>query len=307
MVGRPITPLTDEEILNGIIEQMEKGVLPWRRPWTESSRSVVVGSMPHAGTMWPSNLRAPKVPYGVYNGIILLAQASKHRYRTNLWVTGRVLDELGATLVNSDCQATAIQRYANSYEEYRGVRDIARLVYNIDQVHECEKTLGLSFLERKPARQTTRFKRSENLRDRLINYRSLSIVHGKESAAYWLSRDYVFMPDIQQFGERNRDGEAHYWATLWHEVVHWTGHSSRLNRDHHLEWGDRIYAFEELIAELGSAFLCAHLGIHGELQHESYLDSWCRALKNDRVEALWNACKFATEAKDYVLKKEGLD
>lgn len=103
------------------------------------------------------------------------------------------------------------------------------------------------------------------------------------------------------------DGEAAYWATLWHEVVHWTGHSSRLNRKQHSSWGDDEYAFEELVAELGAAFLCSHLCIPGDLQHHaSYLKSWCDALEKDLSErrgiaSLWKASDFATKAKDYVL------
>ena len=116
------------------------------------------------------------------------------------------------------------------------------------------------------------------------------------------------MPDIDQFdaslpGEE-QDGAAHYWATLWHEVIHWTGHPSRLNRERHHRWGDQKYAFEELVAELGAAFLCAHLGVDGELQHESYLEVWSKALSQDRARSLWEASAGATKAKEFVLGKE---
>ena len=74
-------PVTDEDILNDIIERLAKGVLPWRRPWSDSTNVVVIGSMKYSATMWPSNLRAPKVPFGMFNGTMLLAQASKRDYR----------------------------------------------------------------------------------------------------------------------------------------------------------------------------------------------------------------------------------
>ena len=95
-------PLTDEDILKDIIEQMGKGVLPWRRPWSESANSVVIGSMRLSATRWPSNVRAPKVPFGVFNGTMLLAQASKRGYRSNLWVASRIVKELSASLVEDD-------------------------------------------------------------------------------------------------------------------------------------------------------------------------------------------------------------
>ena len=151
-------------------------------------------------------------------------------------------------------------------------------------------------------------KRSQSLLERLVDRHSLQIVH-ENRAAYSPSWDIVMMPSINQFkialtgSDDDRDGVARYWATLWHEVVHWTGHPSRLNRERHRRWGDRRYAFEELIAELGAAFLCAHLGIDGELQHESYLDSWCRALSQDRARSLWTASRYASAGKDFVLSR----
>ena len=100
-------PVTDEDI----IERLAKGVLPWRRPWSVSTNVVVIGSMEYSATTWPSNLRAPKVPFGMFNGTMLLAQASKRDYRSNLWVTESVVDHLNADLAKGDDRPVAIQRY----------------------------------------------------------------------------------------------------------------------------------------------------------------------------------------------------
>ena len=303
--------ITDQQVLQNIIKRLEKGVLPWRRPWSDRTGDVVIGSMPHSATAWPSNLRAPKVPYGVFNGTILLAHASNCGYRTNLWVPDHVVDELGAAIDKKDISPVALQRLPNEYVDYRDRPSHARLVYNIDQVRDCEKTLGLSFLERKPKSRAMRFKQSIRLQRQLEADRGLKIRYASNQAAYYPSWDVVTMPDIEQFTHMAQrgggDGEANYWATLWHEVVHWTGHPSRLDRAKHRVWGDDRYAFEELIAELGAAFLCAHLGINGEMQHPSYIDSWCRALKRDKINLLWDASVFAGEAKDYVLRREKKD
>ncbi|WP_424946693.1 zincin-like metallopeptidase domain-containing protein [Candidatus Spongiihabitans sp.] len=109
------------------------------------------------------------------------------------------------------------------------------------------------------------------------------------------------MPKIEQFNNSvgYADGEAHYWATLWHEVEHWTGHENRLNRTLTGRFGDPDYAFEELIAELGTAFLCARMGIKGELQHASYIKSWLEILKNN-PDSLWDASRHAYEAYKYI-------
>ncbi|MYF79705.1 MAG: DUF1738 domain-containing protein [Proteobacteria bacterium] len=301
-------PVTDEEILQSIIEQMERGVSPWRKPWADSAAGVIIGSLIHDRATWPSNLRAPKTPYGVFNGTILLGRASDRGYRTNLWITSEVVESLDVKTVDDDDRPTAIQRY-REYEPYRGSYEGVRLVYNIDQICECERSLGLAFLDKQPTNTSQfRFERSEALLDRLKQEHSLQIVR-ENRAAYAPSWDVVMMPDLEQFyarvttGSQARKAEANYWATMWHEVVHWTGHHSRLDRLREARWGDSIYAFEELVAELGAAFICAFLGVNGELQHESYLDSWCQALKRDKVKALWEASRHAAAAKDFILAK----
>ena len=286
----------DEELVKAIIDQIKDGVPPWRRPWSESTKTVVVGSMRYIATMWPSNLRAPKIPYGIYNGLKLLTIASKREYRTNLWIAENVLADIDAAVVSDDGRPTELRSYENDGTPI----DRPRFVYNIDQIKDCERTLGLSFEQRSEPIEI-RYKHSKKLRDWLVDKRSLLIVHSN-SAAFSPSWDRVMLPSLDQF-----DGEEAYWATLWHEVVHWTGHSSRLNREQHSRWGDDVYAFEELVAELGAAFLCSHLCIPGDLQHHAgYLESWCDALEKDLAEqrgiaSLWRASDFATKAKDYVL------
>ena len=303
-------PLTDEDILKNIIEQMEKGVLPWRRPWSETVNLVVIGSLRHTATKWPSNLRAPKVPFGVFNGTLLLTQAMKMRL-PNEFVDCETRSRgfrMRVSFVMTVDRPVAIQRFWDEYSPYDGSQSGVRLVYNIDQVKDCEKALGLTILERKGPTEKKRYVSSQKLLGVLTERHSLKVVHDNR-AAYSPSWDVVMMPHVSQFNvgvtnsDLDPDSEARYWATFWHEVIHWTGHTSRLNRERHRQWGDKIYAFEELIAELGAAFLCANLGIDGELQHESYLDSWCQALKQERAQSLWAASKYATAAKDFVLSK----
>lgn len=127
--------------------------------------------------------------------------------------------------------------------------------------------------------------------------------HRQNRAYYSPGADRIVLPTTSQF----RSPED-YWSTLLHELVHATGHRSRLDREgitsSSREFGDPVYAFEELIAETGSAFLCAHLGIFGEVQHESYLSGWLSVLRNDK-KAFFRACRFAREASEYLLKLPG--
>lgn len=115
--------------------------------------------------------------------------------------------------------------------------------------------------------------------------------------------DEIVMPVAGQFFT-----EADWWSTLLHELVHSTGHTKRLNREgitsSSRQFGDPVYAFEELIAEMGSAFLCAQLGVSGEVQHDSYVDHWLKVLKSDK-KALFRACRHAREASEYLLALPG--
>ena len=293
--------VTDKDILRDIIERMEQGVLPWRQPWSSSTATVVVGSMKYSTRAWPSNLRAPRVPFGIFNGTLLRVRASLQNYRSNLWVTEGAVKDLDAKLVEDDDKPVEIRPYLSDSSPYRRYEPALRNVYNVDQVEDCERSLGLTFVEKQQPVPGKRYKRSERLLEKLASQCNLRLVP-QDIAAYSPSWDVVMMPYINQFDAEER--EANYWATLWHEVVHWTGHRSRLNRERHIAWGDRTYAFEELVAELGAAFLCAHLDIEGELQHESYLASWCDGLRENPDRALRKAAVLATAAKEFVLARE---
>src|SRR5690606_18646464 len=119
-----------------------------------------------------------------------------------------------------------------------------------------------------------------------------------DQAFYSPVRDLIQLPNKAQFAS-----EAGYYATALHELTHWTGHPSRLQRDAvttPTTFGSESYAFEELIAEMGAAFLCAHAGIEGELRHEGYIDAWLAALKADK-KAIFRASGKAREASEYLL------
>jgi len=91
----------------------------------------------------------------------------------------------------------------------------------------------------------------------------------------------------------------HYYATAFHELTHWTGSKKRLNRDLSGRFGCEAYAAEELIAEIGSAFLCAKVGIQGELRHAGYVQNWLKVLKADK-RAVFTAASHASKAAEYL-------
>ena len=95
-----------------------------------------------------------------------------------------------------------------------------------------------------------------------------------------------------------------YFATALHELGHWSGHKTRLNRDLANRFGSKAYAVEELVAELTAAFLCAHLGIEGELRHADYIATWIVLLKEDN-RAVFTAASKASQAANYLRQLSG--
>jgi len=123
-------------------------------------------------------------------------------------------------------------------------------------------------------------------------------IQSKEDRTYYSPLyNHINIPNIDSFNDTDN-----YYSTLLHELSHWTGHEDRLNRDLSGRFGSESYAFEELVTELSSAFLCSYFGINLEkTQHPEYLQSWIRALK-EKPSILWKASSKAQEIFDYLLE-----
>ena len=122
-----------------------------------------------------------------------------------------------------------------------------------------------------------------------------------DTACYRPKADKIQMPFPEQF-----ETTEHYYQVLFHEIMHWTGHQSRLNRIFGKDQTDEIYAFEELIAELGSSFICAKLGIQSSIRSSSaYIKSWLEQLRNDHMFII-KACSYAERAMYYILNHQGV-
>ena len=133
--------------------------------------------------------------------------------------------------------------------------------------------------------------------DRFVKATGAAIHHGGNQAFYAPSRDTIQLPPFEAF----KDKES-YYSTALHELTHWTKHETRLARDlGRQRFGDEGYAREELVAELGSAFLCADLGITPDIRedHAAYLGHWLSILKND-TRAIFSAAAHAQRAADFL-------
>jgi antirestriction protein ArdC len=162
-------------------------------------------------------------------------------------------------------------------------------VFNVDQ---CEN-LPHSIITGKPMRVRNPDTRDE-LADAFLHLTGADIREGHGEACYIPSRDFISMPAFAGF-----KGADHFYNVAFHELTHWTAHKSRFDRDLKNRFGTRNYSAEELIAELGAAFLCAEFGFDGDVRNAGYIGNWIELLKADK-RAFFTACSQASKAADYL-------
>jgi antirestriction protein ArdC len=280
-----------ERITAAIIEKLEQGTKPWVKPW----RGLPV-SRP---------LRSCGTPYRGMNTFWLWMVADACGYASPYWMTYGQCRELGGQVRKGEKSTIAIfyKSYTKEVENAEGEADTenrrvlkAYAVFNADQ---CD---GLpEFYHPKPMVAPVEPAGRETKPDQFFGAIGANLRHHGCQAYYEPVLDRVTMPPAELF-----EAYDHYYATLAHELSHWTGHSSRLDRDLKNRFGSDAYAAEELIAELSSAILGAELGLpvtHLD-HHASYIASWLKILKSDERAILTAAAK-AEEAASLLLKLGG--
>ena len=278
-------------ITGKIIADLEQGVRPWFRPWNAD----------HAAGRITRPLRHNGVPYRGINVVMLWSASVTKGYACPLWLTFKQALELGGNVRKGETGELVV--YANSITrtetDDRGEeteRNIPFLKgYTVFNAEQCEG-LPAHYTAKAEPPALTPLQRIEAA-DRFFAATGANIRHGGTKAYYAEGPDYVQMPPFETF----RDAES-YAATLAHELTHWTKHDKRLARDMgRVKWGDEGYAREELVAELGSAFLCADLGITPDVRedHAAYIASWLKVLKDDK-RFIFTAASHAQRAADHL-------
>ncbi len=281
-------------ITNQIVSQLEKGVRPWVRPWNAE----------HAAGRITRPLRHNGRPYSGINVLSLWASAMAQNFAAPIWMTFKQAKELDAHIRKSERGSLVV--YADSItrketNEKTGdeiEREIPFLkgyiVFNVEQIEGLPE---IFYAKAAPTRDpAARIEHAENF----FGSMGATIRHGGNQAYYAQELDYVQMPPFEAF----RDAES-YYSTLAHELTHWTKHPQRLDRDFgRKSWGDEGYSREELVAELGSAFLCADFELHQEPRDENaaYIATWLEVLKNDN-RAIFAVAAYAQRAADYLNQK----
>src|SRR5438105_7924166 len=162
-------------------------------------------------------------------------------------------------------------------------------VFNLEQIANLPDSINSG----KPTRVRNPDTRDE-LADAFLHSTGAEIQEGRGEAFYVPSRDFISMPAFAGF-----KGADQFYNVAFHEMTHWTAHKSRLDRDLKNRFGSRQYAAEELIAELGAAFLCAEFGFDGDVRNAGYIANWIELLKADK-RAFFTACSQASKAADYL-------
>jgi antirestriction protein ArdC len=277
-------------VTNEIVAQLEAGTRPWLQPWQAT----------HGAGEVSRPLRFNAVAYRGINVVLLWLAAMRHRFVSPLWMTYRQAAELGGQVRRGEKGSLVV--YASRFTRCETDDDGEEHEYDVPfmksySVFNSEQIDGLParyYAKAEPTRHPIeRIERAE----RFFGHTGADIRHGGGLAYYSPASDFVQMPPFQSF----RDAES-YYATLAHEATHWTKHPSRLAHEFGRQrWGDEGYSMEELVAEMGSAFLCADIGITPEVRddHAAYIASWLRVLKNEK-RAVFAAAAHAQRAADYL-------
>lgn len=281
-------------VTNQIITELERGVLPWLKPWNAE----------HAAGRITRPLRFNGQRYSGVNVLTLWAEAETRGYSCPIWMTFQQALALGGHVRKGEHGAPVV--YASKFtktETTAGGDEVEREIPFLRQytVFNCEQIDGLPANYYQPAEQPKMTLERIADADAFFAAIGADIRHGGNSAYYSMATDHIQMPPFVAF----RDSES-YYATLAHESTHWTRHPSRLNREFgRKRWGDEGYAVEELVAELGAAFLCADLSITAEPRpdHASYVANWLTVLKNDK-RAIFSAASHASRAVEYLHSRQ---
>ncbi len=278
-----------QSVTDQIIAALEAGTPPWIRPWSGGDFDPA-----------PANATTQR-PYRGINVLLLNMHSMSRGFERNRWLTFQQALSVGACVRKGEHGAPIVffkmhevdaadveHRPADARKVIPMLRSFT--VFNVDQVDGLPAALV-------PISTPVPVWDALDTAEQLIDSSGATVRHGGSRAFYMPSEDVIQMPARSSFGSA-----SDYYGTALHELTHWTGHPDRCYRPLGRRHGIDAYAFEELIAEMGAAFLTNHCRLPGQLQHASYIASWLAALRNDK-RLIFAAASQAQRAADYLLPK----
>jgi len=275
------------EVFENIIREMEQGNAPWVKPWVGGPYNAATGRRYSGGNVLAL----------IFAGV---------KYQSSGWLTWNQAIEAGCVVRKGEKSTSvffmskAVKKATQgngptgadedpaSYFFARGFR-----VFNVDQLDELEPG-ALEALKARHTPETVQGFEAIEEAEELVTRSGADITHGGAAACYIPALDAIRMPEPETFTSRES-----YYATLFHELTHWTGGEKRLKRITPARFGTADYAFEELVAELGSAFLAGRFGFEQVSQSAAYLRNWAKACRA-HPEMLAKAASLAQKAADYL-------
>lgn len=284
-----------QEVTDKIIAAIEAGTAPWQRPWTE----VRAAGMPING--------ATERPYSGVNAVLLM-MAAEGFTTDNRWFTMKQANDMGLR-VRKGSTSTPVYFFkmmdvpgkdamappTSDAPTSGNTADGKRIPFLTDyRVFHASQIEGLE-----PASAPENWAPIDAVQE-IVARLNPDIRHGGNRAFYSPSGNFIQVPHKNAF-----ETAAAYYGTLLHEIAHWSGHESRLNRS--FSKSSVEYAKEELRAELCSTFLCGFLGVPGPVDpHASYIESWVKVLRSDNRE-IFRAAKDARQMADFLTGQLVLD
>lgn len=280
-----------QEITDKIVAELEAGRVPWVQPWGRTAATAPLGM--------PTNAATGRRYSGI-NVIILWTAVIERAFSGQSWLTFRQALSLGAHVRKGERGTTVVyadrfipnderRRAEEEGDEPQAIPFLKRFtVFNTDQCEELPEDLASA---PPPLPEGLILPQAEEL----IRATGADLRVGGDRAFYVPSEDYIQVPPPPAYFE-----PVNWHRTALHELGHWTGAAHRLARDLSGGFGSALYAKEELVAEMTSAFLCASLGIVPTVRHADYIGSWLDVLREDN-RAIVRAASAASKAADYLL------
>src|ERR1700722_5277327 len=301
-------PLRDfrQEVTDNIIQMLERGVAPWQKPWEAGASSLGVPFNPNSDRAYRGGNAIHLMATGLERGYedprwMTYKQASANGWQVRRGEKGTQIEywEVKSTSDKSEPSQPDGAGEGGAASGNKADTDKSRFVHRVYTVFNAAQIDGIPLHTPKQHNTFEAIQAGEQI----LSNSGANIAHDQADRAFYSrSEDSIHLPPKDAFKETSG-----YYGTVLHELAHWTGHPSRLDRSTLTEsyrFGDTNYAKEELRAELASLFLAAHRGIpHDPEQHAAYVNSWIGALKRDKNE-IFRAAHDASTATDFILALE---
>lgn len=283
-----------QAIADKLLTLMQAGTIPWRKPWSTTPYMNALSGHIYSGIN-PLILEFDMLLRGYSSSLFIgYQQAAEQGWMIRKGSKATPLAVCNTNVKEQEDPETGeVEEKVYTYRTWKNV-------FNLNCVDDSDADLKIEDVIARFQGEPNTSARIEDA-EKLIDAQQAEIVFGGNKACYIPDWDRIHLPSYRDFS-----GAVAYYATAIHELIHRTGHISRLARNLDGRKGTPEYAFEELVADMGAAFVCSTLGIQPDLEHHaSYLDHWMDLIRDDN-QAFFRAFKLAQTAADLLLDNAGL-